>query len=462
MSQTISRRIHEQVNLLRSQPQLAFSDLLDAGMVNEVLEAEGVTYRERIFTPLVTLWTFLTQVLSLDHCCRKAVACLIAYRTARGQKPCSADSGSYCKARQRLPLGVIIRILYGTANAIEERAPAGWLWKLRETLLADGSTFSMPDTPENQKAFPQSRTQARGLGFPIGRIVALISLATGVMRDLAIGPYKGKETGEPALLRELLGRLKGGEVLLGDRCFASYFGINALVQRGVDGLFRMHQLRKYDFRRGMQLGIDDHIVTWDRPKRPSWMDPEEYDRLPNTQKIRELRLHVQRPGFRVDELVLVTTMLDPEEYTKEELAQLYFERWNIELDLRSIKCIMQMDVLRCETPEMVTKEIWMHALAYNLIRGVMAAAAEAHDKMPRQISFAGALQTMEAFRDKLSAASPEDRTQLVEVMLQAIASHEVGDRPGRVEPRAIKRRPKPHDLLTEPRDKARKRLMRVA
>ena len=462
MCQSTRRRIRDQVNLLRDQPQLPFSDLLDADLVEEVLVEQGVPYRDRIFSPLVTLWTFLTQVLSLEHCCRQAVACLIAYRTARGQEPCSADSGSYCKARQRLPLGVIISLVRRTAGVIDERLPEGWLWKRREVLLVDGSTFSMPDTPENQRAFPQARTQAPGLGFPIARVVAIISLATGVLRDLAIGPYKGKETGETALLRHLLDRLKGGEVLLGDRYFASYFGIASLVGRGVDGLFRMHQLRQYDFRRGKRLGISDHIVCWTKPSRPSWMDPQQYDRLPDTLRIRELRVIVEQPGFRVDELILVTTMLNPLEYTKDELARLYLERWNIELDLRSIKDVMQMDVLRCETPEMVRKEACMHALAYNLIRGLMAAAAEAHGKAPREISFAGTLQTMTAFREILSLVPPETRRRLVDVMLRAIATHEVGDRPGRVEPRAIKRRPKPHDLLTEPREQARKRLMRAA
>jgi hypothetical protein len=462
VSQSISHRIRDQINLLRDHAQLAFSDLLHADMVMQVLEEEGVCYRDRIFSPLVTLWTFLTQVLSLDHCCRKAIASLIAYRTARGLEPCSADSGSYCKARQRLPIGVITGLVHRTAQAIEERVPEAWLWKRRETLMVDGTTVSMPDTLKNQQAFPQSRSQAPGLGFPIARVVAIISLATGVLRDLAIGPYKGKETGETALLRELLDRLKGGEVLLGDRFFASYFGITSLVQRGVDGLFRMHQLRKYDFRRGKRLGISDHVVCWSKPPRPSWMTAAEYDALPEELRIRELRVRVKQPGFRVNELILVTTMLDPVEYTKEELAQLYFQRWDIELDLRSIKCVMQMDELRCDRPEMVIKEIWMHSLAYNLIRGVMAAAAEAHGKIPRQISFAGTLQTMTAFREVLHWAPPETRRLLVNVMLHAIASHEVGNRPGRVEPRAIKRRPKPHDLLTEPRRQARKRLMRAA
>ncbi len=226
--------------------------------------------------------------------------------------------------------------------------------------MVDGYTISMPDTPENQQALQQARTQASGVGFPIARVVAIISLATGVLRDLAIGTYKGKETGETALLRDLLDSLKGGEVLLGDRCFASYFGINSLVERRVDGLFRMHQRRKLDFRKGRSLGIEDHIVTWTKPGRPEWMDEEAYAQVPEGMKVRELRFKVQKPGFRINELVLVNTMLDAEEYTREELERLYFERWNIELDLRAIKCIMQMDVLRCETPGMVKKEIWMH------------------------------------------------------------------------------------------------------
>jgi IS4 transposase len=224
----------------------------------------------------------------------------------------------------------------------------------------------------------------------------------------------------------------------------------------------MHQRRKFDFRGGRQLGFEDHVVTWTKPQRPEWMDEETYAQIPNEMKIRELRFKVQQPGFRVNELVLVTTMLDAEEYTKEELAGLFIQRWNIELELRSIKAVMQMDVLRCKSPEMVEKEIWMHLLAYNVIRGVAAKAAEAHDKQPRLLSFKGTLQTMNAFRDALRQATPSEREHLVKEMLRAIARHDVGDRPGRVEPRANKRRPKPQQFLMEPRKEARKRLMQAA
>jgi Transposase DDE domain len=282
------------------------------------------------------------------------------------------------------------------------------------------------------------------------------------VHDLALGPYQGKETGETALFRTLWDRLGAGDIMLGDRYFASYFGIAGLSQHGVDGLFRMHQRRKFDFRRGCRLAIEDHVVVWTKPARPRWMDEETYAQMPDTLKVRELRITVKQPGFRVDELVLVTTLLDGGEYTKEELADLFLQRWNIELDLRSIKDVLQMDVLRCKTPEMVEKEIWMHLLAYNLIRSVMAQAAEAHDEQPRHLSFKGALQTMTAFQDALRRATPRARESLVEVMLTAIASHHVGDRFGRVEPRANKRRPKPQRYLNEPRADARKRLMQKA
>jgi DDE family transposase len=459
VSQPIRRRVSDQLNLLRDATLLPFHEILDARTVREALADEHVTFCERIYTPLVTLCLFLSQVLSPDHSCREAVARLIAWLVANGRKPCAAATNAYCEARRRLPAKVIRRLVRQTGRAIDDSASEHWLWKGRPVYLADGTTASMPDTPENQRAFPQSRAQGIGLGFPLARIVAVISLSTGVVRDLATGPYRGKETGETALFRTLLDNFAAGDVVLGDRVFASYFGIVVLVRRDVDGLFRMHQSRKFDFRRGRRLGAKDHVVRWRKPARPGWMDEATYEQMPDELVIRELHIKVQEAGFRVSELVLVTTMHDPERSSKEELADLFFDRWNIELDLRSIKDVMQMDVLRCKSPGMVEKEIWMHALAYNLIRGVMARAAGANDEQPRQVSFKGALQTMTAFQDYLRQAAPRERGRLVEEMLRAIASHRVGDRPNRVEPRANKRRPKPQRYLNESRDKARKRLM---
>jgi hypothetical protein len=216
--------------------------------------------------------------------------------------------------------------------------------------------------------------------------------------------------------------LKEGEIALGDRTFASFFGIAQLMARGVDGLFRMHQMRKFDFRRGQRLGIQDHVVRWVKPARPNWMDQESYDRMPDELSIREIRVKVRQPGFRVNEIVLATTLLDPVLYPTNEVADLFLKRWNIELDLRSIKIEMQMEVLRCQSPDMVEKEIWMHALAYNLIRGVIAAAAEEHEKVPRQLSFKGALQALESFREEMGGADHETRIRLVNAMLRTIAS----------------------------------------
>ena len=462
MCQTTQQRISEKIKSTLDSDALPFHEILDADMVRSAMHAEGVKLKDRIYTPFVTICLFLSQVLDQDHSCRAAVMRLILWMALDGRKTCSADTTSYCEARQRLPLKVIVRLVHQTAEKVEAGASDDWLWKGRRVWLVDGTTCSMPDTPRNQRAFPQSTSHGVGLGFPLVRIVVIIALATGVVRDLALGPHRGKETGETALFRTLLDGLEAGEIVLGDRYFASFFMLADLMWRNVDGLFRMHQRRKFDFRRGRRLGVEDHLVTWTKPARPQWMDEETYAQVPDEITVRELRFKVEQPGFRVNELVLVTTMLDATEYTKEELADLFLQRWNVELDLRSIKDVLQMDVLRCKSPEMVEKGIWMHLLAYNLIRGVMAQAAEAHDKRPRLLSFKGTLQTITAFQQAMRRAAPADREVLLQAMLRAIAHHEVGDRFGRVEPRANKRRPKAKRFLKEPRRKARKRLLDAA
>lgn len=462
MSQATRPGILEKIKSLRDSQILPFHEHLDADLINRAMAAEEVTFNDRIYTPLVTLGLFLSQVIDPDHSCRAAVARLIAWLAVADRKPCAPATGSYCEARRRLPEGVVSGLVRQVARQADDRVSDAWLWKGRSVTLVDGTTVSMPDTKANQREYPQSSTQAVGLGFPIARLVALISLATGVVRELALGPYQGKETGETALFRTLWDRLEPGEIVLGDRFFCSFFGIAGLSRRDVAVVFRMHQRRKYDFSCGRSLGVEDHAVTWSKPKRPEWMDQETYAQIPEELTVRELRFKVEQPGFRVNELVLVTTMLDAAIDTKEEISELFLRRWDIELDFRSIKCVLQMDVLRCKTPEMVRKEIWVHLLAYNLIRGVMVDAAEAHGKTPRGLSFKGALQTMAGFQDALRWARPSDRDHLRKEMLKAIASHEVGNRFGRTEPRANKRRPKQQRYLMEPRTQARKRLGAVA
>jgi hypothetical protein len=328
---------------------------------------------------------------------------------------------------------------------------------------ADGSTMSMPDTEANQRVYPQHSNQKPGCGFPIARILVLLSLATGCVIDAAIGASKGKLTGEHALLRSLHGRLKRGDILLADAYYSSFDEVMALLQMGVDVVMRQAGNRPTDFRRGTKLGRDDHLVEWHRHRnRSKWMSREAFAILPRVLLMRELRVRVEKRGFRTKEFVVVTSLLDAKEYPRDELAGLYRARWNAELDIRSIKQTMRMDTLRCKTPDLVRKEIWAHLLAYNLIRGVMAEAARRHGVQPRQISLQGARQTLDAFRAELAMAGAQGRSQINSLILRTIPYHRVGDRPDRVEPRVVKRRPKAYPRMQVPRALARNRLMKAA
>ena len=299
-------------------PGLIFHHVLSAEHLARIITEEVGKTCDRIYTPLVTLCTFLAQVLSDDHSCRAAVARLLAWRTARGLSPCSADTGAYCKARQRLPEALLPRLVRDTADGLQEGAPEAWLFHGRKVLLADGSTLSMPDTPENQAEYPQHGNQEPGCGFPIARIVVLIALATGAVLDAAIGPRKGKLSGEGTLLRGMNGRLTRGDILLGDRCFCSYFEVALLSARGVDVVLRQNKNRPVDFRGGHRLGRDDHLVVWHRPQRAGWMGPGAYAEIPETVTIRELRVRVARRGFRTRVLIVMTTLLDAGEVSRHD------------------------------------------------------------------------------------------------------------------------------------------------
>jgi len=443
-------------------PGLPFQDVLTAERIERIAAEEHVAFGSApgdVYSVPVTLWAFLAQVLSKEKACVAAVARVLVLRVALGLPPCAGETGAYCKARAKLPEPFLRRLCYDVAEQVESQAPAAWLWKGRHVFIGDGSTLSMPDTPENQQAYPQPRTQKRGLGFPILRAVVLLALATAVLSGAALGPYVGKKQGEPALLRALLGRLRPGDILLGDRYYASYWLIALAQQRGLDVVFRQHQRRASDFRRGVRLGREDHDVVWTKPKRPDWLDEATYQALPEALTVRELRVRVSVPGYRAKELTVVTTLVDAATYAKEEIAGLYRVRWHVELDLRALKAHMRMDILRCKTPAMVRKEIWVHFLAYNLTRRVMAAAAQEQGVRPRSLSFMGAVQTLNEFRWLLVTAAAEARGTYVRALWLAIASHGVGDRPGRCEPRAVKRRPKPLRYLNEPRAAARAKLL---
>jgi hypothetical protein len=443
---------------LAQRDSLPMSELLPAARVEQVLREEGVSWRDCVYSPLVTLWTFLSQVLSPDHSCRDAVARLRAFLTADGQAPCSPETGPYCKARQRLPEKVCARLACEVGAALHEHVIDGDLLGGRPIKLVDGTTVSMPDTAANQAEYPQSSSQKPGLGFPIARVVVLLSLACGVALDMAIGPYKGKNTGETALFRQLWRSVFPGDVIVGDRYYASYWDLALLAMCGVDSVYRQHHLRIGERYRVRQLGEHDWLLRLPKPQRPKWMDEDTYSLLPDSLEVRELRYRIDIRGWRVREMTVVTTLCDSRKFRVEELARVYLARWQAEVDLRTIKTTMQMDVLRCKTPEMVRKEIWMHLLAYNLIRTVMAEAAAQATIRPREVSFKGAWQTLGAYRPLVERAAPDALPMLYDSLLTAIASHRVGNRPNRYEPRAVKRRPKEHDLLTVPRQEAKRRL----
>jgi Transposase DDE domain len=439
-------------------PALPFADLLPAERVEQALRDEGVSFRDRLFSPLVTLWVFLSQVLDPDHSCRQAVARFVAWRAARGLAPCSADTGGYCKARSRLPESVLARLARQAGKRPQDEAPKGWRWNGRTVKVVDGTTVSMPDTPANQREYPQSRSQKAGVGFPVARLVVLFSLAVGTALDCALGPCRGKRTGENALFAGLRHHLEQGDILLADRGFGSFWEVALAKARGADAVVRLHQSRKADFRRGRRLGRGDHIVVWAKPRRPGWMDEATYDALPAALEVREVRVRVPWRGFRTRVLVVATTLLDPAGYPAGDVGLLYRIRWYCELDLRALKASMQMDVLRGRTPGMVRKEVWAHLLGYNLLRGLMAEAALEAGLLPWGLSFKGTMQAVNAFAAVLWTAGEEALVGLCARLRAAVARHRVGTRPNRSEPRRRKRRPKPYPLLNESRSDARSRL----
>lgn len=437
---------------------LPFANVLPAAVVAQVLANEEVVFgdtNKAVFTPAVTLWAWLSQVLETDKSCRAAVNRVLAMRVAGGLEPCSQDTAAYCRARPKLPASALKRLALQTGHNVEEQAPQDWLWHGRRVTLVDGTTMTMPDTAANQQAYPQPSTQQAGCGFPMIRMVVLMSLASAVLLDMAMGPYQGKETGETALLRELLDDLKPGAILLADRYYCTYWLVAMAQARGVDVVFRMHQLRAYDFQRGQHLGPDDHVVSWSRPQRPSWMDPETYATMPLTLTVREVRANIARPGCRTEEIVVASTLIDAVSYTKASLLDLYHERWHIEPDILAIKKALGMEHLRCQTPLLIEKEIWMHFLGYNLVRKAGCQAAQLQETSPRAVSFTAIKQTINAARSQLTVASAAEQVRQGLLLLHELGKECVGNRPHRWEPRLVKKRPKPYKHLRQPRAQMR-------
>ena len=444
------------------QSGLPFAEVLTSATIERAFaQHDGLFAEDDIFSTPIVLWAFLAQVLrgGKGAACAAAVADIATYREQTGGGVPSGDTGDYCRARSKLDLAALRELVVEAAQHLEEHAASAWLWHGRHAKLVDGFTFTMPDTPANQEEFPQQKNQRPGVGFPIARACAVLSLATAAIHDLNIGPYEGKETGESALLREILDGLKPGDVAVFDRYFCSFMMLALLRLGGVHYCTRLHQRRPIDFRQGRRLGQNDRLITWTRPKRPSWMSAELYEQIPETMMLRELRFQVTVPGRRTETLVVVTSLTDPVAYPKEDIAELYGYRWNAELDIRDIKQTLGLDQVRCKTPHMVRRELWVTLLGYNLVRKLIATAAAVHAKQPRQLGFTLACQTILSSWMLLAAGACRDERTLWRLALKRIAANEVANRPGRIEPRMLKRRRQRYPLMHDPRQKLQQALL---
>jgi hypothetical protein len=427
-----------------------FSDVLSEVEMAAVVSTHVESYRQRVYPPLDTLRLFVGQVLSADRACQDVVGRRLSERLAHGQSASTLNTGSYCDARTRLPVGIPRTLGERIGNRLETAAPQNWRWQGRTVKLFDGTTVSMPDTPNNQNAFPQSREQKPGLGFPIARIGALIGLASGAILGYRVAACKGKGTGEQSLLRDLLeDHIAPGDILLADALLANWWIIERVLAQGGDVVMAQHGSRRTDFMRGKPLGTNDHIVEWPRPPRPKLMSATEYVSYPERLLIRE---------FEAGGRVMVTTLLDPKAALTKALNRLYAMRWHIEVDFRTIKATLQMDVLRCKTQAMVEKEIAVYLLAYNLVRWAMATAATLANVLPRVLSFTGAKRLLAMFADHLRLAVGKRISLMMGIVLANIAALKLPHRPARIEPRAKKRRPKPLPLLSVSRYVAREEI----
>ena len=430
-----------------------FDKFLPKSSIESVIQKVGYRFHENLFTPFVMIWAFIGQVLDPDPSCQRALARIQAYRARRGRPAVSTNTGGYCKARSRLPERLFQLLFQHVGGQLVRTAPAHALWHGRPVKIVDGTSASMPDTEENQREYPMAPGQKPGCGFPVASLVAVFSLVTGAAIDMALGPWRWHDLNLFSRLRHIF---SAGDIVLADRGFCSFAEMALLKRRGVDSVIRLHQRRKTDFRRGRILGRKDHVVRWSKPAQcPRVVSGADYQQLPETLTIREIQYRVESKGFRPQEVTLATTLLDAEAYPVEDLAELYFRRWDIELDFRYLKTRMQMEVLRGQTPSMVRKEIYTHLLAYNLVRSIIWDAATSRGVSVDRISVTGTIQHILSVRDLSVGGHRHMGEFLYARLLDLVARQTVPYRPGRVEPRVVKRRPKPHNLMTRPRDELR-------
>jgi len=435
-------------------PTLAFAKVLPADVIEATFRKYDALQVGGFYNTAIVLWAFLSQVLAdgKSASASAAVSRITAFFLALGQPAPSSNTGDYCNARKRLEEKALEELALLVAKNTEVIASSKWLWKEKHHVkLIDGFTATMPDTPENLREFPK-RTKKDGTidgGFPMMRVCVVLSLATAMIMNAAFSKYQGKETGETALLRAMLDSFDANDIAVFDRYCCSYMMIAQFMQRDVQVCARLNAKRPIDFTRGKRLGKDDVLVTWIRPKCPSWMSAEEYETIPETLTLRMVRYSLVAKGCRTQSITVITTLVDPDEYSAEEIAELYGLRWSVELDIRHVKRSLNMDHFRCKSPAMVRREFWTMVLGYNLVRKVICEAAAFGGVLPRRLSFARTCAFL------LSVAVPwmltEVQGKLLESILKHLAKMLVPDRPGRYEPRMVKRRLDKYPVLKLPR-----------
>lgn len=429
---------------------LPFAEVLSESALEEVFEEHGVEYRQRLYTPMVVLWAWLSQVLEADKSLSQSVKRMIAFLTAQGTALPSRDTGAYSKARSRFSFAVLHTLLQRSASALQQALQPEHLWCGRPIKAYDGTTVLMSDTPANQEVYPQHCHQKVGCGFPVAKLVVWFCVSTGAVVSVAIA--KGT-TGEWQLARQLYQTLAPDDVVVADSAYGTYADLALVVAAKADGVFRKHGARRCDFGRGQKLGAGDHIVSWQRPKLwATTMSAEQLEALPPTLQVREVHLSIQQPGFRSKAIILVTTLLDAKRYSKAQLAELYYRRWQAtEVNFKHLKTTLKMEMIAAKTPEMVKKDIWVHLLAYNLLRTLMWQAAQQTSLSPLRISLQETRQQLNPFVPILALASPRQRRGFYCTLLELVSLHLVPLRPNRVEPRVVKRRPKPFPRMQQPR-----------
>ena len=425
--------------------------MLPESRLKEILAAEEIQYRNCIYSPIVTLWAMMAQVLDPDKSLSNAVKRIIAWVAAAGGDVPSPDTGAYSKARTRFSERVLRRLVPETAESLELTVPMDQQWCGRRVRVQDGTTLLMSDTAANQQSYPQHSNQKPGCGFPLLKLVVVFSLWTGALVTACVGCFK---TSEIEMSRLLYQQLEAEDVVLADQAYGTFVDLALVQQQGADGVFRKHHARQTDFRRGQKLGIGDHVVQWHKPLNcPKHMSEEEFSKLPQVLAVREVSLLLRRRGFRDRRIIIVTTLLDAQRYSARQLEALYGLRWQAaEVNLRHLKTTLGMEMLTAKTPEMVRKDLWAHLLAYNLLRTVMLQTAQSSEQVPSRLSLQGTRQQFIHTMGLLAVSVQTVGQSLYRVLMEVVAKDVLPLREFRSEPRVVKRRPKSFPRMTKPRN----------